>query len=723
MIAEVVVNRSNINIDKTFDYVVDDGVTIGSRVLVDFAHSTLIGIVVGIKEKSDFAYLKKAKYLDTPLDDKKIKLMQYMVQTYHLKMADVLGLFIPKKMREQAEPERGKIFYQISSALSEEEMRSKIRSSAVRQQECLEYMLLYSGEYGTILTEHFGAAAIKGLEEKQILVKSNRYENRNNINALKRDKKDIVLTPLQQNAVDTIMGSNSKFLLHGVTGSGKTEIYKKIIKEEIANGKSAVMLVPEISLTPQMLGTFRQDFGDSVAVLHSKLNETERYNEWKKIHDGEASIVIGPRSAIFAPCVNLGVVIIDEEHDNSYISESNPRYDTKNVAEKVSELYGCKLILGSATPDVETYYRAENGAYKIIKLDKRISQHDMHEVEILDVRRENLVGGVFSQVLLQAIKTALDNKEQVMILLNRRGYYPHTVCSSCGEPIKCLNCDVGLTYHADENVMMCHYCGTKYHVVTKCPKCGSKQMRSYSYGTEKLAQTIQSIFPESNVMRMDFDTVNRKNSYYEILTAFQEHKADILVGTQMIAKGHDFSNVTVVGILEMDRQLYRCDYMATERTFQLATQVSGRAGRADKKGRVMLQTFSPNHYVYYYVRNNDYDGFYKKELTIREGTKFPPFARIVRIMFNGIDKREILDTMKPIYLAIKELQEKYGSYIYLNAGEALLGKAKNTLRYNIIIRMEKSQFDKVIGEIYNEVDKNKTKGVLTFVEIDPHNMA
>lgn len=722
MIAEVVINRSNLHLDKTFDYIVDDNVTIGSRVLVNFANSILIGIVVNLKETSEFEKLKGAQFLDSPLDEKKIELMKFMVSRYHLRMIDVLKLFIPKKMREQAEPERGKIYFQLSD-ISDEELAEKVKSE--KQMNCVEYLKKYHGEYGTILCERFDRGVVSALLSKGVLLKSSRYQNTNQIKALDIKDKDITLTPDQQKVVDEILSGDGKYLLKGVTGSGKTEVYKKVIKEMIKQGKTAIMLVPEISLTPQMLGNFRNDFGEEVAVLHSKLNDTERYNEWKKIKEGEAKVVIGPRSAIFAPCKDLGIVIIDESHDGSYISETNPRYDTKEVAEFLCEQLNCKFVMGSATPDIESYYKAKEGKYKLLKLDNRISQHEMHDIEIVDTRSQNLHSQVFSNELLEAIQTALEKKEQVMILLNRRGFFPHTICNDCGEVVKCLNCDIGLTYHKKENIMMCHYCGTKYHVVNKCPKCGSYRLKPSSYGTEKLEHLLQEIFREYDpkVIRMDVDTVTAKEGYYHILKEFQDGKVDILVGTQMIAKGHDFGNVTVVGILEMDRQLFRCDYMSAEKTFQLATQVSGRAGRADKKGRVILQTFCPFHYAYHFIHKSDYEGFYEKELNVRAGTKFPPFAKILRIMFVGKEHENIREAMKPIYLEIKELQKTYGEFIHFKASESVLARANSSLRYNVIVRMENAQFDKILDEIYNIIDKYPSDEVSIFVEINPHDIA
>ena len=719
---EVIVDISTAEVDRPFDYEGED-VPLGSRVAVPFGPMRKVGFVVGKKEKSDYPNLKRAEYLDSPVDEGQLKLLEIMRTKYNLRYIDVLRLFVPAKLRDERDPESKRIFLALREGLSEEEISQKLKRAA-KQAEAVAYLKSKDGEFMSVLAEKFGDSAVKGLREKGIVTESAVHENRLPLKTLEGRKKQITLTPAQRAAADAVVSAPATYLLHGVTGSGKTEVYLDVIRRTLEAGKSAIMLVPEISLTPQMLGIFRARFGEQVAVMHSGLNASERYDEWKRLKDGRARIAIGARSAIFAPLENIGAIIIDEEHDSSYISESNPRYDTRKVAVFRAATCNSVLVLGSATPDMETYLRATEGEYKLIELKDRISAHRLPEMEIVDMVQEFRFGNrsLFSVTLADAIRAALAKKEQVMLFLNRRGFASFVMCRSCGYVAKCEDCDVSLTYHKSENVLKCHCCGRRYHALSKCPNCGSTEIKQGRTGTEKVVEELKNLFPSARILRMDNDTTARKDSYFDILDAFAAGKADILVGTQMIAKGHDFPNVTLVGILEADAALYFSDYRSSERTFQLVTQVAGRAGRADKKGRVILQTYAPRHYVFRFASTYDYQGFWRKEINTRMVTKFPPFTMVVRVLVSAQDEQSVVDCTRAVYRGVKEIENKYGKFVYLGAAKSPVTRMHGLIRYQVLMRIPPEEFDLAMPEIYSLVNDNKPAKGSCFAEINPQSL-
>jgi len=723
MILEVVVDISSSEIDRTFDYEGDD-VPIGSRVLVEFGRQRLIGFVIGKKETSNFENLKTAKFLDTPVNAEQMKLLDFLREKYHLRYIDALRLFVPAKLREEKDPEFTRTFIEIDTSRPLDELLEIVGTRAVKQVEALTYLSADGGKFLSILVSKFGVSAINGLRSKGVVVESKVHERSFKVKTLKNDNRKVVLTPAQENAVAEILGTKGVCLLHGVTGSGKTEVYERVIETMLLNGKTAIMLVPEISLTPQMLGLFRARFGDNVAILHSGLNASERYDEWKRLFDGEAKIAIGARSAIFAPLKNIGAIIIDEEHDSSYVSESNPRYDTKSVAKYRAELNDAVLVLGSATPDIETYLSASNGEYKLISLPNRISRHPLPEMEVVDMTQEFRNGnrGIFSVALLDALKDTIASGEQAMLFLNRRGFSSFIRCKECGYIAKCEDCDVSLTYHKADNELKCHYCGRRYHAITKCPNCGSSEIKQGRIGTEKVVEELKAHFPEVRTLRMDNDTTAGRDSYFKILSSFAAHEADVLVGTQMIAKGHDFGNVTLVGILEADAALYFSDYRSSERTFQLITQVAGRAGRAEKKGRVILQTYAPKHYVFRFGQNYDYVGFFKKEANTRLVTKFPPYTKIVRVLVNSLEEQDAVDCTRRVYKGIQKLEDEYGKFVYLGAAKSPVTRISGLIRFQVVMRITPEEFERVMPKIYAIADENRPKKGNIFVEINPQSM-
>lgn len=723
MILEVIVNISNSDVDRTFDYEGDD-VPIGSRVVVEFGKKRLIGFVIGKKEKSEFSDLKRAQYLDSPISPEQLGLMNFMRKTYNLRYIDVLRLFVPQQLREEKDPEYTRKFLTVDDSKTLEKLKEIVGKRAEKQQQALDYIASNGGQFLSFLNAKFGVSAINGLREKNVVVESDIHERSTPLKTLQKERKYVVLTPKQASAVDTFCSQKGTYLLHGVTGSGKTEVYECVIERMIEKGKTAIMLVPEISLTPQMLGLFRARFGNDVAILHSGLNASERYDEWKRLKTGKAHIAIGARSAIFAPLENIGVIIIDEEHDTSYLSESNPRYDTKTVAEYRAKANDGLLILGSATPDMETYLKATNGEYGLVTLPERISKHKLPEMEIVDMTQEFRQGNrsLFSLALQEALKDTVSKGEQAMLFLNRRGFASFIRCKECGYIAKCEDCDISLTYHKEDNELKCHYCGRRYHALTKCPNCGSHEIKQGRIGTEKVVEELKNLIPGVRVLRMDNDTTVRKDSYFKILSAFGNKEADVLVGTQMIAKGHDFGNVTLVGILEADAALYFSDYRSSERTFQLITQVAGRAGRAEKEGRVILQTYAPKHYVFRFGKTYDYIGFWKKEINTRMVTKFPPFTKVVRVLMSSVNEQDVVDVARNVYKGMQALQQDSGKFVYLGASKSPVTRMNGLCRYQVMARIEPKQFEQIIGDIYNIADTYKSKKCNVFVEINPQSL-
>ena len=451
----------------------------------------------------------------------------------------------------------------------------------------------------------------------------------------KSSKKE--LTVEQQNAYDKINDAMkeqlfSEFLIYGVTGSGKTEIYLQLIENCLKNDKSSIMLVPEISLTPQTVDRFIARFGeDKIAVLHSKLSIGEKYDQWNKIERGEAKIIIGPRSAIFAPVNNLGLIVIDEEHDSSYKSETTPKYSAKEVARYIARQNNICLVLGSATPDIETYFKAEKQEINLLELKNRANNSKLPDVKVIDLREEILSGNksMISRELHNEIETNLKNKKQTILFLNRRGFSTFIMCRDCGYTVKCKNCDITLTYHLNTNKLKCHYCGFETNAVTICPECKSNNIRYFGTGTQKLEAEINKMFPTAKTIRMDVDTVSKKNSHEEILDRFKNENIDILIGTQMVVKGHHFPNVTLVGVIAADGSLNIDDFRANEKTFQILTQVAGRAGREQEKGRVIIQTYNPDNFSIECSKEQNYDLFYETEIKLRKQLKYPPFCDII----------------------------------------------------------------------------------------------
>ena len=672
-------------------------------------------------------YMRLLKKLDNKplIKAEMLQLAEFMRSKFYLRYADVLRLFIPSKLRGN----KVKVLEREYCVLASKDinaLKSRISPRAKSQLTVVD-RLAGGGEYLTILNTEFSPSVINSLVEKGVIVKSKQEVLRRPASDVENGANKVVLTDTQKNAIAEINNSDKDIvLLHGVTGSGKTEVYMSLIENALKQGKSAIALVPEISLTPQIMRVFRSRFGDDIAMLHSGLSDGERYDEWRRIYDGDAKIVVGARSAIFAPVENLGVIIVDEEHDSSYISESNPRFRTLEVAEFRAKYNGCKVVLGSATPSVESYNAAKCGKIKLVEMNKRISKNGMPNIQIVDMAQELRMGNfsVFSNELKQKMQDTINAGNQAMVFINRRGYASYMQCKSCGYIAKCSDCDIALTYHKEDNMLKCHYCGKRFKPLDICPNCHSESIKQGKIGTEKVVKELQELLGEDiKILRMDNDTTTTKTAYLDILGAFRRGEAQVLVGTQMIVKGHDFPNVTLVGVLDADMSLYFSDYRSCERTYQLITQVAGRAGRKDKLGEVVIQTYSPKHYLFNFVKNYDYKGFFDKELNTRQVTNFPPFTTIVRVLATNEIEEKSLNCTKKIYDNLKELRAEYGQeFVYMQAMKSPINKIQNKYRFQIVLRIKRGFEDEIIGKIYDIVDKNK-QGNSVFVEINPQSMS
>ncbi|MBA9024924.1 primosomal protein N' [Peribacillus huizhouensis] len=542
---------------------------------------------------------------------------------------------------------------------------------------------------------HASNGTVKALIDKEILVESNEevyrdpYENRTFAKKpffKLTDEQAIAIAPIKESIKND---RHDVFLLYGVTGSGKTEIYLQAIDDVIKKGGEAIMLVPEISLTPQTVKRFKERFGEQVAVMHSGLSIGEKYDEWRKIHRKEVKVVVGARSAVFAPFENLGIIIIDEEHESSYKQEETVRYHARDVAIQRAKFHNCSVILGSATPTLESFARAQKNVYKLLTLSKRMNDHALPAVEIVDMREELRNGNrsMFSQILFTKLQDRLEKKQQTVLMLNKRGHSSFVMCRSCGYVANCPNCEISLTYHRSNHSLKCHYCGHEESMLAACPECESEHIRFFGTGTQKVEEELAKILPEAKVIRMDVDTTTRKGSHERLLQAFGEGKADILLGTQMIAKGLDFPNITLVGVLSADTMLHLPDFRSSEKTFQLLTQVSGRAGRHELTGEVVIQTYTPEHYSIELSGQQDYNTFYLREMIIRRTNHYPPYYYIALVTVSHEDLMTAVSVTEKISTFMRNgLSE--GALI-LGPSASPISRINNRYRYQCLIKYKR----------------------------------
>lgn len=730
--AEIILNSEALEIDRPFTYKIpvelEEKVQVGQIVKVPFGmgNKTSEGFVLSIKGENEVNISFKVKKIssiitDEPIiDEDDIKLINFLREKYLCKYIDAFRLLIPVGIMKGAKSKSKKVIVFKSDDLS-------CIKKTEGYIEIINFLKENSGKYTKselINVNSISQYKLNKLIEKGLLVVEEetvfRYNNRTyNVDCEKE------LTFEQKHVLDEYNNSgNNLFLLKGVTGSGKTEVYMRMVEEVLEKNQSAIVLVPEISLTPQMIERFKGRFGRDVALFHSKLSDGERFDEWFRVKEGKAKLVVGARSAIFLPVKNLGLIIIDEEHENTYKSDQNPKYQTKEVAEFLSEQKGCRVVLGSATPTIETYYRALTGDLKLLELNSRVDGKAMPPMKVIDMRNELRSGNIslFSRELFRDMQEKLSKGEQIILFLNRRGFSTFVSCRSCGYVFKCEECDISMTYHRS-GLLVCHYCGKTKRAPQKCPKCDSKYVKFFGAGTERVEEEVKKYFKDARVLRMDVDTTRGKDSYEKIYNTFKEGKADILIGTQMISKGLDFKNVTLVGILAADMSINIPDYRAAERTFQIITQVAGRAGRGEKQGKVVIQTYTPEHYSLEYAVNYDYEGFYEKEFTVRALMKYPPFGKI--LLINGISKKEDLlkNFMHKISNVIKPLVEKEVEVDILGPIPCLVAKVKENYRWQIVIKGEfESEFAKKIKELLYDENKNVYNDIRISMDINPNNL-
>lgn len=682
------------SVSETFSYhvpsLLESDIKVGIRVKIPFGKMELEGFVLGISHSSNYDKSKIKDIIcvvdkEPVLNEEMLLLGKYMSDSLLCSLTSSYQVMLPRALKAEVNSnikiKYDKYLHRIKSIDEIDKYISKCKYES-------QINLLCRLKEGDVLITRMSSSIntiIKNGYASIIYEECKRYK----YDGLSNYKR-VSLTDKQRMVSDSITSSfntSNTFLLYGVTGSGKTEVYMDVIEKSLKMGKSAIMLVPEISLTPQIVGKFISRFGDVISVLHSRLSDTERYDEYRKITSSQSKIVIGTRSAIFVPFSNIGVIIIDEEHTSSYKQDSNPRYSAIDIARWRSEYHKCPLVLGSATPRMEDFAKAGNRVYKLLTLTERAGSSVLPLVNVVDMKEEVKKGNfVLSDMLKRKIKDTLDRNEQVILLLNRRGYSSTISCPECGYVYKCPKCDISYTYHKTSNNLKCHYCGYAMVLPSKCDNCKSDILKDYGLGTEKLEEVLKSMY-DARVVRMDVDTTSKKGQHQKIIDDFGKHKYDILIGTQMIAKGLDFPLVTLVGVVSADSSLTSPDYRASENTFQLLSQVSGRAGRSSNRGGVIIQTFNPNHYSITLAKNHDYIGFYKEEMKVRKMLKYSPYYYMVLV---GISTREY-------ELGFKEAN-KIGSYLRssLNSESIVLGptmanmfKINNVYHYQVIVKYRK----------------------------------
>ena len=725
MFANIIVDITHEKLDKIFQYRVpshmEGELSIGMEVLVPFGKGNRMtkGYVVDFSENCDYDLSKVKEIAEISrkgmaIEGKLVALAAWMKEHYGGTMIQALKTVLPIKQKEQAKVKR-----KVRLLLNEEEGKTKLDFYLHKNQKARARLLAALLDEPVLDYElinkklNITLNVVRALEEQGVLSIESEQVYRNPIQNRKQQVKDICYTDEQKNAIECFWGDYQKqqygtYLIHGVTGSGKTEVYMEMIARVAAKGRQAIVLIPEIALTFQTVMRFYRRFGDRVSIMNSRLSAGERYDQMMRAKAGEIDVMIGPRSALFTPFPNLGLIVIDEEHENTYKSEQIPRYHARETAIARAKLEQASVILGSATPSVEAMYRAKHGEYKLLELHKRSGNQEMAQVHVVDLRKELRDGNrsILSRKLQQMIADRLQKKEQIMLFLNRRGYAGFISCRECGFVVKCPHCDVSLSYHRNGK-MVCHYCGYEQERVQICPECGSRHIGEFKAGTQQIEEVVKKHFPEARVLRMDLDTTRSKDGHEKILAAFANEEADILVGTQMIVKGHDFPNVTLVGILAADMSLYSNDYRAGERTFQLLTQAAGRAGRGAKKGEALIQTYSPDHYAIVTAAAQDYEAFYEEEIHYRELMGYPPVDNLLAILVS-CEKEALLETgckyLKEFAVRIRGAEE----VAIIGPASPGIGKINDVYRKVLYLKTEK----------YDTLIKMKNK-LEQYIEVNP----
>lgn len=737
--AQVIVDLSAEALDRVFTYTVPEGMEVspGQLVAVPFGPRVREGFVVSLADACDLPP-EKLKPLLRPVREEPVvlpdlmELAEWMHVRYLCNLVDALRLMLPAEMRGGRV--REKTVRHARLTLGGEALEAFIENNrrAPKQLSVIERLRKGDAETGQL-----DAAALRSLVKKgAVQVYEGETRRTPLLLAGGERARDPEPMPEQRAAVARLTAAleseGGRFLLHGVTGSGKTEVYIRLIRRAMELGRTAIVLVPEIALTPQMVTWLHGRFGGDAAVLHSALSAGERFDEWRRIRAGEARVVIGARSAIFAPLQNIGVIVVDEEHETSYQSDRRPRYDAREVAWKRAAQHGAVLVLGSATPSVSTYMRAMPGVrtenrLELVELRQRVKGRPMPEVEVVDMRGEFERGNrsIFSARLSAGLRRCLDEGHQAMLFINRRGHSTFVSCRACGYVVKCDQCDVTMTWHKSENVLRCHYCGKTLPPPVRCPQCGSGYIKYFGAGTQKVQEEVRRLFPDARVARMDVDTTREKDAHARILARFRSGEANVLVGTQMIAKGLDFPNVALVGVVAADMSLNLPDYRSVERTFQLITQVAGRAGRAEVPGRVIVQTYEPDHYGIQLAAAQDYRAFFTRESAYRRAAMYPPFTVIARIVYSGKDEarvRAAAEGDEARLRAYLDGTDARDDVIQLAATQAPIRQIRGEHRWQLLLKLYfKADLDAVEGRMQALADA-APEDVRAELEINPNNM-
>ncbi len=754
MYARVMIDIAHSNVDRLFTYEIPEELDVrpGHRVLVPFGtgNKPVEGFVLETTPTFGEQEIKLKRVLKplepyTALTPEQIRLADWIRDSYHCLLVDALRLMIPAQLRGGRVKEKRVsavcVAPDVDAAEAIASLKKKDGSSrAPVQSEILELLASAKAPMSIADIAAFvpgASGAIAALIKKGFLAQEGYVTFRDPFGRGKiKQSVPMELTMSQRSSLTGICAMIEQragtCLLHGVTGSGKTEVYMQAIARAILEGGKAIVLVPEIALTPQAMDRFRSRFGERVAVLHSRLSSGERYDEWRRIRLGKVDVVIGARSAVFAPLENIRLIIVDEEHEPSYHSENTPRYGAAEVAARRAALNGAVLVLGSATPSVATYRRAKSGAYTLFELPERINEAPMPEVQVVDMRREFLSGNnsIFSAALYKELERCLAAGEQTILFMNRRGYSTFVSCRGCGYVMKCPDCDVSMTYHKIENAMKCHYCGKIARIPDVCPQCGKPYLKYFGVGTQQVEEQLLKSFPGVRALRMDLDTTRTKNAHYEILSEFSSGGAQVLIGTQMIAKGLDIPNVTLVGVIAADSTLHIPDYRSGERTFQLITQVAGRAGRADKPGKVVIQSYTPEHPTIEFASHHDYKGFYEYEIALRRGALFPPFSLFARILFTGGDENNLYRMSEAFAAGLKgALTDALAAeganpheLLFLLASPSPVRRKQGQYRYQVLMKLARTKHTTAaLRALYAYYDDHRTDETCG-VEINPQDM-
>jgi len=719
MVANVLVELKLQNIDKTFSYLIPNNLTVkkGCRVLVPFGKQELEGFVLEVKNKEDVDYELKEilKVIDDEpvLNDELLKIGEYISKKTMSTLIHAYQTMLPSALKAKNNFSVSKKYVSYIR-LNVDYLEALKRVKNEKQKEIIES--INDDEVLKKELVSISESGVNTLIKNGILKEIKKEEYRLKQDILETDLKP-KLTEEQKNAIDSILNSDGfkPYLLHGVTGSGKTEVYMRLIEDILNKNKTAILLVPEISLTPQLTEKFLRRFNDSIAILHSGLSNGEKYDEWRRIERGEVSIVIGARSAIFAPLSNLGIIIIDEEHSSTYKQENTPKYHAIDIALFRGKNNNIPVVLGSATPSIESYTKAKLNVYELIEMKQRVNK-TLPEVLLVDMKDEIKQGNpILSSVLKEKIIDRINKNEQVILLLNKRGYTRIVTCPSCGYQDKCPYCDIPLTYHKTSNTMRCHYCGYGSKKKDICPECGNTDFKELGMGTEKLEEYVLENIENAKVLRMDVDTTSKKGAHEKIIKAFQNHEANILLGTQMIAKGLDFKDVTLVGVLNGDSGLNMPDFRSAERTYQLLSQVSGRSGRSEKLGEVVIQGFNMEHYSILYAKNHDYESFYKEEMRIRNILKYSPYYNLTLIKLKGKDMNELFKEGYKIanYFRDKNLKDTY----VLGPSTSAIPKINNVFSIQLLLKYKDTkEIYPALKEIKELYLKNK---IIVDIDINP----